>query len=87
MAFAFSLGLWLGGLLSVTDTASAVALLGGVVGLGLTTARMLRHWIVRRRIQAIRQHRDRQDQLADQEERRQRYSVPATTPGSARPAD
>lgn len=86
VAFAFSLGLWLGGLLSVTDTASAVALLGGVVGLGLTGARMLRRWIERRRLLAIRQRRDRQDQLADQEERRQLYSVPANAPDSSRPA-
>ncbi len=37
---------------------------------------MLRHWIEARRVRAIREHRDRQTQLADQEDRRRRYSVP-----------
>ena len=54
VATAFFAGLWLGGLLSVTETASAVALLGGSLGLGVTLARRYGDWLRERRRQRIR---------------------------------
>ena len=50
---AFSLGLWIGGILSVADSASAVALLGGALGVGIGGARLLGNYLRQRRIQML----------------------------------
>ena len=56
---AFSLGLWIGGILSVADSASAVALLGGALGLGIGGARMLGSHLRERRRQMMAERRGR----------------------------
>ena len=49
VALAFSLGLWIGGLLSTSDSATAVALIGGAIGVGLTSAHYLTNRLRARR--------------------------------------
>ena len=72
IVFAFSFGLWLGGTLSLTDVLSAIALIGGAIGMGaaaarLMSSRMRENRTARRR--AIQPARDRTQ--AKQEPRRQ----------------
>lgn len=64
IVLAFSLGLWLGGVLSVTDSATAVALVGGAIGVGLSGARLFRLRLYRQRVEA-RERRMRAEQRDD----------------------
>lgn len=64
IVLAFSLGLWLGGVLSVADSATAVALVGGAVGVGLSGARLFRLRLYRQRVEA-RERRMRAEQRDD----------------------
>ncbi len=64
IVLAFSLGLWLGGVLSVADSATAVALVGGAIGVGLSGARLFRLRLYRQRVEA-RARRMRAEQRDD----------------------
>ena len=66
IVLAFSLGLWLGGVLSVADSATAVALVGGAVGVGLSGARLFRLRLYRQRVEA--RERMRAEQRDDPED-------------------
>ena len=66
---AFSAGLWLGGTLSLTETASAVALIVGAVGTGTGLARLVRRDLVRRRRLQARLDRERLEREREAEGR------------------
>jgi hypothetical protein len=62
---AFFAGLWLGGTLSLSDTATSVALIGGAIGTGVGFARLLGLRLRARKLQQLRQRRADQDATDD----------------------
>ena len=67
---AFCAGLWLGGTLSLTETASAVALIVGAVGTGAGLARLVRRDLIRRRKLQTEVNRARAVERANEERQR-----------------